>query len=802
MADSARPLLGRGPELVRIARAIEDLASSRGSVLFLVGEPGIGKTRLADEIASQARARGSLVAWGRSWDGGGAPAYWPWTQILGDAAAGADGRGAGGGHRRFRAPAAPLVPGLRPHVRALRSDPDPAQARFALFQAAARLLRWRAQSQPLVLLLDDLHAADHASILLLDFLARELRAVPVLLVGCHRDVEAHMSPEVDAALARASRDVDRLLLRRLDRTETAALIEQAAAGLGNEAASAVFEATQGNPLFVDQTLRLLSSEQAGAAGSLPVLYGVREVLRRRLRGLAEPARAALAVASVVGEQFSLAVLAEASGQPADQLLDLLAEATALGVLVERPERRYQFSHALIREVVYRDLPRSQRLQLHAAVGRALERLHADDLDAPFAEIAHHFLDAAPAELEAGPRYALKAATQALERFAWEDAAAVLERARVALELAPALGQLRGEVLLALGLARIRAGEGDTGKRLCQQAAELARRHADGPLLARVALAYGAEIAAASIDPALVKLLDEALASLPEGEPALRARVKARLAAALQPSEQPQVPIALAREAIALARGLGDRTTVLEVLHDAMAALMDYVPGRRAAAAEPGGGEPGQPSWGTASVPCGPINAWSSIIWSAVSWPWRTRASPPASAWAASCPSCGSTGASRCFAPPARHSRGGSPTPTAWRQRRQRRPPRSGLHPRASLLLHAYLVRRLAERDDEALALEPELLASWTGLRVAEEFVTMVLAATRARRGDLGRGAGAAGAASRAARSCSATTNRARWASWPTSVVALDDRDRAGPLYQRLLPLAGRLRCIGLAGSVL
>ena len=98
-------------------------------------------------------------------------------------------------------------------------------------------------------------------------------------------------------------------------------------------------------------------------------------------------------------------------------------------------------------------------------------------------------------------------------FAWEDAAAVLERARAALELAPALGQLRGEVLLALGLARIRAGQADTGKRLCQQAAELARRHADGALLARVALAYGAEIKAASIDPALVKLLEEAQAQL-------------------------------------------------------------------------------------------------------------------------------------------------------------------------------------------------------------------------------------------------------------------------------------------------
>jgi energy-coupling factor transporter ATP-binding protein EcfA2 len=797
MADSARPLLGRGPELARIARAIDDLTASRGNVLFLVGEPGIGKSRLADEIASQARARGSLVAWGRSWDGGGAPAYWPWTQILETLLQGLTAQAlvaAIGDSARLLPP---LVPDLRSHVRAVRSDPDRAQARFALFQAAARLLRWRSQSQPLVLLLDDLHAADHASILLLDFLARELSAVPVLLVACHRDVEAHMSPEVEAALARASRDVDRLLLRRLDRAETAALIEQAAAGLGNEATSAVFEATQGNPLFVDQTLKLLSSEQARAAGSLPVMYGVRELLRRRLRSLSEPARAALAVASVVGEQFSLALLAEASGQPADQLLDLMAEATALATLVERPERRYQFSHALIREVVYRDLPRSQRLQLHAAVGRALERVHADDLDAPYAEIAHHFLDAAPAELEAGPRYALKAAVQALERFAWEDAAAVLERARVALELAPNLGQLRGEVLLALGLARIRAGDVDTGKRLCQQAAELARRHADGPLLARVALAYGAEITAAIIDPALVKLLEEALACLPEAEPALTARVKARLAAAMQPSEEPQVPIALAREAIALARGLGDRTTVLEVLHDAMAALMDYVPADERL----------------------PLNLEVESLASEMEDPIRAlRANQRlvidhlergelamADARIAACDRLG-----RELPQLRQHWR--FPLLRAVRAAFEGRFADAdrlateaeataaglGLHPRASLLLHGYVVRRLAERDDEALALEPELLASWTGLRVAEEFATMLLAATRARLGDLGEA-------------------RARLAQIPPGsfvfghhepctmaelgevVVALDDRERAGPLYDRLSPLAGRLRCIGLAG---
>ena len=578
--------------------------------------------------------------------------------------------------------------------------------------------------------------------------------------------------------------------------ETAALVEQAAGDLGSEATAAVFDATRGNPLFIDETLRLRSSERDTATGPPPVFYGVREVIRRRLEALPAPTRAALDVASAIGEDFSLAVLLEASGQTAARLTECLAPAAAAGVLVEPADTRYHFSHALIREVVYRDLPGTRRLELHALVGRALERLHADDLDAPFAEIAHHFLEAVPEELEAGPRYALRAASQALDRLAWEDAAAVLERARAALELAPTLGQLRGEVLLSLGMARIRGGETDKGKRLCQQAAEVARRTGNGAMLALAALTHGEEIVAGRVDPSLIRLLQEAQASLPVEEKALQARVKARLAAALQPAEQPQLPIVLAREAIELARGLDDKVTLLEVLHNAMAAMMDYVPAdqrlplnleQESLARELGDRirtlranqrlvidhlERGELTMVEARITtCEQLGEelpqlrqhWRFPLFRALLASFQGRFAEAELL------------ASEAAAIAARIGAGAQ----------------------SSLLMHRYALLRTAERFEEASALEPSLMAAWTGLRVAEHFVTMIAAATHARSGDL------AGARARLAQIPPTSfvfghDEPCTMAELADVCLALGDRERLTELYRHLLPLSGRVRCVGLA----
>src|SRR6185436_12343972 len=237
--------------------------------------------------------------------------------------------------------------------------------------------------------------------------------------------------------------------------------------------------------------------------------------------------------------------------------------------------RYGFGHGLICEALYRDLPNSRRMEFHARVAEALDRDRSDP-ERPWAELAHHLLEAGPGFIDRAVACAIRAAEQALDAAAHEDALTILEKARGGTELAAPSARTRAELCLVESLACARAGDTTRGRALCLQAVTLAREIGDSELFARVALGYGAEFAFGLVDPQLVALLREALAALPEADSPLRARVMARLASALQPADRPQEPIQAAREAIAMARRVGDRPTLLAVIHAGMAAMMDFV----------------------------------------------------------------------------------------------------------------------------------------------------------------------------------------------------------------------------------
>jgi hypothetical protein len=528
--------VGRDRELAELVAAVGRLSSAGGSLFLLAGEPGIGKSRLAAEGAEAAREHGVAWAWGRCWEAGGAPAFWPWREAC-------DTLG-------IRFPE-PLATG------------DPAEARFALFREFTRALGRGAAEKPVVIVLEDLHAADSSTLLLLEFVAGQLRAMPVMVIGTYRDLEVRLRVDAADSIARLGRTGRVLELARLGQGEVAALVREAIPGADDHLASTVFETTQGNPLFVDEIVRDIRVH--GQRSDLPL--GVREVIRQRLAPLAPEARAVLEASAVLGVEIAPSdVTRMIPGAAA-----ALASATTGGVLVARGNR-LRFSHALYREALYFGLPPARRQNLHREVARALVARGA-----PLAELAHHLLEAGPDATAEAVDHAIRAAEHAVDSFAFEDALAILERARASIPSGDGAARLRCRVTIALGEAKLRSGDA-TGRTACLEAADAARALDDAVLLAHAGLAYGSVFLMGGVDPVLVAMLEQALAALPEAESPLRARVMARLAAARQPSPPSERArdIELGLAAIAMARRVADRRDLLGVLHAASGVLYGAV----------------------------------------------------------------------------------------------------------------------------------------------------------------------------------------------------------------------------------
>jgi tetratricopeptide (TPR) repeat protein len=565
-AHGTRLLLGREPELAELNAALRSAEGGRGALVLLVGEPGIGKTRLADDFASQAGARGAQVTWGRAWEAGGAPAYWPWIEAMRPFAALA---GRTSNTERVRiGPLAHLLPELEA-CEAPKPAVDPAQDRFRLFEAVTTFLALVARDRPLVVLLDDLHVADVSSLSLLHFVARNLHASRVVVVGTYRDVEARLSPETGDALAKVAREGRYLALRRLGREEVASWV--AAEGIGD--AEALYSASEGNPLFVVEMLQL--ARDRGNASSLGrrLPDGIRGVIRARLLLLSPPARALLDAGSVLGRTLDLGVAALLTDQPIAAVRDLAAEAVRSNVLIDVGDRS-PFSHILIREVLYQDLPASRRAELHARVARVLLDRYGDDREASLAEAVHHLFAAVPlVPPDEALTWARRGAERAARCLAFEEAAELLARAT---EFLPAGRDTeKCDLLLELAGARIGAGQSTLGRETALLAVNIARSLDDAERLARAALRYGSVFVIAQVDRVLVGLLEEALAALPAEDSPLRARLLARLAAALQPAHDPEHPITLAREAIEMARRVADEPTRLEVLVAGTSAMLFF-----------------------------------------------------------------------------------------------------------------------------------------------------------------------------------------------------------------------------------
>src|SRR5262245_18571018 len=574
--------------MAELRRCLARAATGRGLLVLLAGEAGIGKTRIADELATHARTAGVEVLWGRCHEGDGAPAYWPWIQVIRACLAASDGSAGDPEvlHRALVAGAddvAQLVPEIRSRFPGLAPPPsmEPAQARFRLFDSVARFLSHVARSRPIVVILDDLHRSDASSLLLLQFLAREVEHAPILVLGTYRDGEVGPGHPLLPALGAVVREpaTRRLVLPGLGARDVARYIESTS-GIAPPAAltSAITERTEGNPFFVGEMVRLLVAE--GGAGSLAidraappaVPQGVHEVVGQHLERLSAGCRDLLRQAAVVGREFGLDVLEPVSGFDRDRVLEALEEAIMEQLVVEVPGTlgRFRFVHALVRDALYASLAMTRRLRLHRAVGEVLEQLQGADPTPHLAELTHHFGSPAPAgTVEKAVAYARRAGEQATARLAFEEAVQHYQGALDALALRGPRGEReRCEVHLALADAHYRTGDAALARQASECAATIARALRAPELLARAPLASGSwwGVSTPSADLAMVDLLDEALGVMPPGAPPLRAAGLARLAAGLHWGRALERAVAVSEDAVAMARRLGDAALLARCLN--------------------------------------------------------------------------------------------------------------------------------------------------------------------------------------------------------------------------------------------
>jgi tetratricopeptide (TPR) repeat protein len=586
-------LVGRDGELGDLLAGLDDAVAGSGRLFLLAGDPGIGKSRLAHEAAARAQDCGFKVAWGRCWEAGGAPAYWPWVQSLRALV-----RGAGGEELRSQlGSGAPLVAQIVAEVAEILPDVRPPSSagaeagRFRLFDAVATFVRNAGVVQPLMLVLDDLHAADAPSILLLRFVARELGGARVLVLGAYRDVELDRDHPLTVALAELSREpvARHVPLRGLAEGAVARLVQEITGVMPREGVvAAVHRCTEGNPLFVGEAVRLLAAEgrleRAGdpAGLRLAIPAGIRDVIGRRVARLPEECGRVLGLASVFGREFSLPALGQLWKFSAGELLDILDESIATGMVAAVPGApgRFRFTHTLIRDTLYDTFPAGERLRLHQRAGEALERLYAQDLGPHLAELAHHFFEAAAGgDVGKAVGYADRAGQRAMALLAYEEAARLFRMALAALGAAQSPEQYRARcrLLLALGDALTRMGERRAAREELRLAANIARQYGMAEELGQAALAYAGRFTfeRGASDRHMITLLEDARATLADKEDAgpVRARVLAHLAVALrdQPDRGPRD--ALSREAVAIARASGDPPTLAYTLSCRLNALM-------------------------------------------------------------------------------------------------------------------------------------------------------------------------------------------------------------------------------------
>jgi DNA-binding winged helix-turn-helix (wHTH) protein/tetratricopeptide (TPR) repeat protein len=565
------PFVGRAEPMERLLGALHAARNGRGRLCLLTGEAGIGKTRCVNEFALVARRLRLGVTSGRCLEGGRTAAFWPWVQVLRDTL-GEDS----------------LSPQLKLEVRSLLSelvprsdtldhpvDPDASNgfgARFWVLEKLSRHLLKSGEGLPQLILLEDVHWADEASLDLLAFLAAELSQASVLVVATARET---LPPGSEAWAKIVSRlgPCERIELAALKAKDVETYVSEVTGlDIPQEIHRTVYTKSAGNPLFLQESVRLLTAccDREGLAAlktdDIRVPGVARDVLRARLTGLSVETCEALEVACVIGQEFELPVLQGALGVAGERLLLALDEATRARLVAPRSRAgTYGFVHETIREALYEELPTAVRVDQHRRVAEAIEARLVGDLRAN--DLAYHYYRGLPrAEPARVERHARQAGESAMRRFAYEDAAQFFGWALEAQRFQDGVDSRSCcEILLALASAQRMSGLIAPSRKSIERAIEIARQNGFADLLWEAARCLRPTVRSALVpDELALKALEDA-SRLCEDQPSLRIRVLAQLACIPPYSLSIERSSDLSARAVELARRSGDATDLTHAL---------------------------------------------------------------------------------------------------------------------------------------------------------------------------------------------------------------------------------------------
>lgn len=551
--------VGRRHEIERIEAVFDSLEDRRGNLIMVDGDAGIGKTRLAQQVALEAGSRGIEVLWGRSREDGGGPAYGPWTEIMRTHA----GRL---GIERMRHEAgidlealSDLLPELSPARLEAAAPPTSAAARSLQVAALERLLHRAVEFRSLLLVVEDIHIADDASHYLFQRLAEMVTEQSIVILATYRGAEVSHSSAIGETILRWARIAPNrceVQLRGFTREETHEFVRECTdRDLSDADVDQLHQRCDGGPLFLQEMIR----HQATASDrQLPET--LRLLMRFRTADLEHHAHRALSLASVIGREFRPVDLAHALEKNESDVVSWLGEAEGRRLIEAsgRPGNEFRFTHALIREALYDELRSDEKRELHGRVGKTIEALYGSTDYPPLDDLARHFAEAGFGDRAI--RYSVAAGKQARAHLAFERAVSSFRRALRVLASMPPLDQAHEcRLLLELGDVLHRTGKSDEAMESVRRAIDVARHIGDSETFARGActLALWRDDNIGIVPIERIALLEEALELLPRKDSAVRARTLTGLSADLYWSDEFERSAALSREAVEVARRVGD-----------------------------------------------------------------------------------------------------------------------------------------------------------------------------------------------------------------------------------------------------